>query len=94
MEGLGRTLWTELAPVVIVLCIMGESDLRRRNAKSTAVSETSGMVGAGWHVSIQLPLAVFYQQLMRPRCYHFERRSVEGHCKYMLDGWKISLIGR
>lgn len=93
MEGLGRTLWAELAPGVIVLCIMGESDLRRRNAKSTAVSETSAMMGAGWHDSIQLPLAVFYEQLMRPRCYHSERRSVEGHCKYTLESWEISLIG-
>lgn len=67
--GLESTSWAELVPVAIVLFVMGESDLRRRNAQSTSVSEASGIVGAGWYVPIQLALAVFYEQVIRPHCY-------------------------
>jgi hypothetical protein len=59
MKDLGRTLWTKPTPLVIVLLIMGKSDLRSRNAKPAAVSEASGIAEAGLYVFAELPLAVF-----------------------------------
>lgn len=62
--------------------------------KPTAVSEASGIVGAGWDVSIQLPLVAFYEQLASPQCYSNAILKEDQQKDIVNIDWKVERSGR